>query len=340
MQITAAQKRRVAVFFILGTVLFLGLIALLIGNRLLKRERCFYTQFQNLSVAGLSEGSGVKFQGMAIGQVRTISIDATDTSIIRCDFCLKPGVPIKEGTFSTMGNIGITGLKFIELKGGGTGDNIPEGGLIPGKKSSWDEISGKATVITNKIEAILNRSNILVKEIDPKMVPGILTDIHEITTFSKTYIKDNAPRLITLSDDSHNVMIQLEKTLKESELTLKSVREMTQQGHLAIKNLNQGVNRINKLLAPGAVVARTLKEAEGVVQKLNKSEIAESFIKLNKVLNDIGKTVGTVNLLLRQSQEAIINSFESLSEGLEYFSEFSRTIMENPSAILRGSEDQ
>lgn len=121
MQITGAQKRRVALFFIFGAFIVISIVALLVGNRLLKREKCFHTRFTNVSVAGLGEGASVKFQGMDVGNVSQISVDPLNTAVIRIDFCLKPGIPIREGTSAQLGNIGITGLKFVELTGGGKG---------------------------------------------------------------------------------------------------------------------------------------------------------------------------------------------------------------------------
>ena len=100
MQITKKQKRRVALFFIIGIVVFLGSIAVLIGKKLLKKENCYYTTFKELSVSGLSQGSSVKFQGMNVGQVKAISIDKNDTTVVRVDVCIKPDVAIKEGTYA------------------------------------------------------------------------------------------------------------------------------------------------------------------------------------------------------------------------------------------------
>jgi phospholipid/cholesterol/gamma-HCH transport system substrate-binding protein len=221
MQITTAQKRRVAIFFIFGAGIVVLITALLVGNRLLKREDCYYTRFTDISVAGLTEGSSVKFQGMNIGHISEISIDPENTAVVQIGFCLKPGVPIKEGTMAQLGNIGITGLKFLELQGGGTGKNIPVGGEIPSQKSDWDTITGKATVIAEKLESILNTVNIAIKGVTKDDVEGIIKNVNGIST-SLNYILNKS------KDDVSSIIAGVDKLIKEINSNMKNVATITE----------------------------------------------------------------------------------------------------------------
>ena len=267
MQITDAQKRRVAVFFIAGALIFIGTAAVLVGNRVMKRENCYYTEFKDLSVSGLTEGSSVKFQGMKIGQVRGISIDKNDTTVIRVRMCLKPDIPIKRGTFANLGSIGITGLKYIELKGGGSGKDIEVNGLIPGKKSDWDKITGQATVITTKIEAILNKTNRIVSSVNDDSLRDILKDVKSITSRIDRILEKNDPQI-------SSILARTDSILKKLDKNLPIVQEISKD----LKSITADLTRIT---SPKGPLEKVLDNLEKGTEKFAKSELIQIVKNLN-----------------------------------------------------------
>ncbi len=317
MQITGAQKRRVAIFFLFGIGIIILLTAVLVGNKLLKREDCYYSRFTDISVAGLTEGSSVKFQGMNIGHVSAISIDHENTEVVQIEFCLKPGVPIKEGTMAQLGNIGITGLKFLELQGGGQGKDIPVGGEIPSMKSGWDEITGKATVIAEKLESILNTVNIAIKGLKKEDVESIVHNIDGISGSVNVMLKEN-------KDDIRSIVSRVDVLLKEVNSNMSNISAIT-------KN-------VKDLTSPEGSITKTLLIVEDTVRELNKdykeADIKDKIDKMFALVETTQKTIDTVNLTLERSKENIDTSLTEMSEGMSNFSEFTRIIMENPSALF------
>ncbi len=320
MQITNSQKRRVAVFFIIGAVLFLGIIGIVAGNKMLKREDCYSTQFKNVSVAGLTVGSSVKFQGMNIGHVSSIDIDSKDTSTVKIGFCLKPGVPIREGTASVLGNIGITGLKFLELKGGGKGKKIPVGGVIPSKPSSWDTISGKASVIAVKLESILNHLNDMVAQVDSKDASKIVANIRSISSNLNSILKENKSSIHSILKNTSTVLVSVNKNMNNITQITNNIKQVTDKNgplYLTLKSLQNTSDSINK----------TYKKAE----------VDKKIKQVFQLISSLQKTVDSVNLTLESSREDINNSFRELSDGMQNFNDFTRKIMENPTTLLRNS---
>ncbi|HNZ53176.1 MAG TPA: MlaD family protein [bacterium] len=317
MQITGAQKRRVAIFFLFGIGIIILLTAVLVGNKLLKREDCYYSRFTDISVAGLTEGSSVKFQGMNIGHVSAISIDHENTEVVQIEFCLKPGVPIKEGTMAQLGNIGITGLKFLELQGGGQGKDIPVGGEIPSMKSGWDEITGKATVVAEKLESILNTVNIAIKGLKKEDVESIVHNIDGISGSVNVILKEN-------KNDIRSIVSRVDVLLKEVNSNMSNISAIT-------KN-------VKDLTSPEGSITKTLLIVEDTVRELNKdykeADIKDKIDKMFALVETTQKTIDTVNLTLERSKENIDTSLTEMSEGMSNFSEFTRIIMENPSALF------
>ncbi len=317
MQITKAQKRRVGIFFIFGVGIFVLVTILLVGNRLLKREDCYYTRLQDISIAGLTEGSSVRFQGMNIGHIRNISIDPHDTSIVQLDFCIKPGVPIKEGTVTQLGNIGITGLKFLELKGGGKGDDIPIGGEIPSQKSEWEEITGKASVIAAKLESILNNLNLAISGVKKEDIESIVSNINSISGSVDDILKDNKDNITTIVGRVDTLLAEINKNMDNIGAITKNVRDFT---------------------SPEGSLQTTFTTFEGTLSDIRKdyeeADIKERVNTIFELVESVQRTVDTINLTLERSREHIDTSFIEMSEGMYNFNEFTRIIMETPSALF------
>lgn len=320
MQITSAQKRRVAIFFLFGIGMLLLLVAVLIGNRLLKREDCYFTRFEDISVAGLSEGSSVKFQGMNIGTVSEISIDKDNTAIVQVNFCLKPGVPIKNGTKTQLGTIGITGLKFVELKGGGTGENIPVGGEIPSEKSGWDEITGKATVIAEKLESILNQLNEALKGVKKEDVEDIVKNVNGVSASLDEILAKNKDGITT--------------AVKEANIFIKELN-----GNM--DNVHEITTNVRNITANDGSLQKTLKMVEETVAEFQNdyknADIQDKVDKMVGLVESTRKTVDSLQLTLERNSEKIDHSLDNLSDAMENFSEFTRIIMENPSSLFGSS---
>ena len=325
MQITKKQKRRVAVFFIIGILVFVGTISVLIGQKLLKKENCYYTTFKELSVSGLTQGSSVKFQGMNVGQVKHISIDKNDTTIVRIDMCIKPDVAIKDGTYANLGSLGITGLKFVELKGGGKGKDIPLDGLIPGKKSGLDDITKKASEITEKIDRILDKTDKLLSKLDDDSLKKMVDNVQSITENVNGIIMENRADIKSILGSSASIFTGIDKTVTQVNNILTDLKSLSIM--------------IKKMTKSNGVVESIMKSLQKGSDKFAAADVDKTIKNMNALIDSIKKTTELVNLTMLRSKEAIINSVDDLSEGMEYFKEFNRIIMENPAAILRSNEE-
>src|SRR4029453_8248616 len=71
------------------------------------------------SVSGLTQGDPVKFHGVEVGNVKSMTIDPSDPRRVQVDIALRKETPVKTDTRATLKLKGITGVVFIELTGGG-----------------------------------------------------------------------------------------------------------------------------------------------------------------------------------------------------------------------------
>ena len=131
-----------------------------------------YSIFFSESVSGLNIGSSIKFMGFEVGTVKDIKINPYNSEEIQIDIQIQKGTPIKEDNYAILGNLGITGLKYIELKGGSNnskllGENQYGMKVIKSKTSalttfvdSTEDITKEITILLGQMKKVLNDENI------------------------------------------------------------------------------------------------------------------------------------------------------------------------------------
>ena len=172
--------------FIIGLSVAAALFAVwLVGTG--HRDDVLYRIHFAESVSGLAIGDPVKFRGVDVGTVKTISLDPADPRLVQVDVRLRKEAPVKTDTKATLKLKGITGVVFIELDGGSpaaptllasTGEGqIPE---IPSAKGTLTAILELLPKLLDKFSSIENQ------------VSKVVTDIGGVTT----EIKDNPSLLL------------------------------------------------------------------------------------------------------------------------------------------------
>lgn len=113
---TRARFILMGFFTILGFVVGLGFLLWLAKVQL---DRT-YAQYDILfgTVAGLSQTSPVRYNGVDVGHVLTIALDRDDPALVRVRVELFASAPVRTDTIATLAAQGLTGVTFIALEGG------------------------------------------------------------------------------------------------------------------------------------------------------------------------------------------------------------------------------
>ena len=231
----------------------------------------------------------------------------------------KHGGKVLEGTKTQLGTIGITGLKFLELKGGGQGENIPVGGEIPSEKSGWDEITGKASVIAEKLESILNQFNEALKGVQKDDVEKIVKNVGGISTSLDELLVKNKKEITSVIKEADTFMKELNGNMDNVKSITTNVKDLTSKEGSLAKTLT--------MMEEAVADFRTdYKEAN----------IQEKVDKMFGLVESTQRTVDTLQLTFERSTEKIDKSLDDLSDAMSNFSEFTRIIMENPSSLFGG----
>ena len=230
--VTRSQKIRLGVFVVVASFLLAGMLVVLLGTSLGEQTDIYTTRFEE-SVSGLEIGAPVKYHGVRVGTVDAIGINPDDVSEVVVTLNLKRGTPIKANSTVVLNTMGITGLKFLEVTGG-TDDSLflTPGGEIPSGSSLISRLTGKADVISEKIEMLVNNLVEITGEQEREQFQAILADVRETMASAKRIISENeadvSQAVKDLSESSANLRaltVDGRESLAKLDMSLEAVQD-------------------------------------------------------------------------------------------------------------------
>ena len=185
------------------------------------------------SANGLSVGSPVRFNGIAVGTVRNLAIDANDPRYSIAVTEVSVDAPVLRSTKATLEVQGLTGAAYIELSGGRKGDeNILKTAIEKGTQARILADQSSVTSLLATADQIMDRANNAISDIQ-----GFVTDVRgPLTTtignaekFSTALannsgaIDDFLHSVTELSGSVSTASKKLDSTLASAETLVKSV---------------------------------------------------------------------------------------------------------------------
>jgi phospholipid/cholesterol/gamma-HCH transport system substrate-binding protein len=198
------------------------------------------------SVSGLQIGSEVQYRGVPVGRLTDIRIDAQNIERIRVVLELTEGTPVKTDTYATLGLQGITGVAYIQLKGGT--QNAPdlvaqdkaEYPVIPSRPSGLEQVLERAPELLERAIVISERLEQLLSE---KNINGISASIDNIS--STTQILANRTKQIDQAiTDGAEAVASLRKLTTDLS---KDASNLTASAQDAFKNAKKALDAFGKV---------------------------------------------------------------------------------------------
>lgn len=315
--VTRSQKIRLGIFVTVGVAALVLTLIIIVAPKILEERDVYKIGYKNVSLTGLTDGSAVKYQGLTVGFVSNISIDPEDISRVIVEISLEKGTPIREDTEAEIAYLGITGLKLIELKSGSQdAAPLPPGSFIKASRSVADEITGKAEIIAEKTEIILNNLIALTSE-------------------------ENRQQFRNIVDNTSQTLEQLNNLLRKNESSFSNTLGNVEDFSYHLEDMTQSTKSILARIDQFAH-SDTLKEVMANMAELTKSlseaEIVRLFGEINLTLEKTNKMLMDVEATFSKSRTDLVFSIETLKESVEYLNQFSRLISEDPSVLVRGTE--
>ena len=257
-----------------------------------------YTIYFKESVSGLNIGSSIKYKGFEVGNVGEIKLNPNNSEEIQIDITIKKGTPIKEDNYAVLGNLGITGLKYIELKGGSNNSNLlkeDENGfkIISSKTSDLTTLVDSTTDLTNELTLVLSQMKKLLADENIKTISQIL---------------DKTQNSMSNVEQFSNYLVNNEKKIDE---LFKNISLLTKNGNKSFESIDKSASSFKEL---SNEILLEIKKGSFDINGMSK----ESFDKLNSVLNNLDSTLLQTQTLidnLNQSPSDILFKQKNIKNG-------------------------
>ncbi|KAA3616998.1 MAG: MCE family protein [Calditrichaeota bacterium] len=312
-----SQKIRLGIFIVISSFALLVLLFIVGSKQFFQDKDIYYISYRDISVSGLEVGSPVKYLGINIGTIKSIDFDPEDVYNVVVTVAVKPGTPIKRDARANIEAIGITGLKMIEIRGGSNEAKLLQvGKYIQAGGSITEDITGKAEVIANKIERVVNN---LIEFTQPEKLE----------------------KIIKLAESSTLAMDNINAMVEENRLNLRDGLESTKYVMARMDTISQSLQiastKIQKL-TESDTLDLILANVHDVSVNLTKANLGETIVRLDEVVERTNKLLISMDRDMERGSRDFLASLQKLKSALDHLNEASRLVNEDPSVLIRGAE--
>jgi phospholipid/cholesterol/gamma-HCH transport system substrate-binding protein len=315
----ASQKTK----FVVGLFLVCGIgIALLtfiwLGmSRYFEKGR-FYVTFFNESVQGLDKDSPVKYRGVSVGRVHSISV-APDSKLVKVVLKTETGMVLDTNMVAQLKSVGITGSVFVELdqKMKDEPDRSPplsfpsEYPIVASKPSELGQILRGIEDILNKIKT-LDLEGIIVK------IKSNLDTIE--TTIQEANVKGVSRKLEGSLDQLGRILDyeHWEKILASTKATVQAANEFFMKGNVTLTH-----------------VESALSQARGVLAD-NEQAIRDALKNVNIAIEKTASLATGTDETFSHLRQNLLVSAQNLERASENLNRFLEILAEQPSQLILG----
>ncbi len=179
------------------------------------------------SVTGLSSGSSVLFNGIRVGEVTSLQLNKDNPRYVDALLSVDPQAPIKSDTDISLGYQGLTGVGFVQMRGGSSNkQNIFQAGSestpsLSGSRSGVDDLLVSARNVMARVEAAAVSLEGFVAE---NRAP-LSRSVKNIAAFSDVLAsnEDNVAALLQNSGDAARRISEVSGNVEQFVLTVNEI---------------------------------------------------------------------------------------------------------------------
>ena len=264
-----------AFVLVLGAALIGGALWLAAGG-LTQKPYDLYLAIVDESVAGLNLNAPVKYNGVDVGKVQGIQLDAVNPERVRLIFAIERGTPIKEDTVAVLKTQGLTGIAYVEL-GGGTRDSPPlraseqeQYPVIRTKPSLAARLENVLTTVLAKLDSTSSNIDALLSVENRKAFSSALADIAVVSrtlAARKDTLDAGIASAARTFDNGARVTAQLGPVIERIGRSADAVEKMGKEAALASASAGKTVDSVGAEVQ--RISADTLPQLQRLLGELN-----------------------------------------------------------------------
>ncbi|MEO6626606.1 MAG: MlaD family protein, partial [Burkholderiaceae bacterium] len=274
---------------VLAATLLVGVLWLASGGAF----RTHYDQYQAIedeSVAGLNLNAPVKYNGVDVGKVREITLDATNPQRVNLVFAIERGTPIKVDTVAILKTQGLTGIAYVELSGGAANSPLLQAvppnryPVILTKPSLGARLENVLTTVLAKLDDTSGNINAMLSEGNRLAFTSALTDIASVAR--------------TLA--ARNKLI--DRGIVDAARTLDNSAQASTRVAPALESIGRSANAVEKM---GQSVERTSTSAGKTIDTVGadvQRMSAQTLPELERLMGELSALTGSLRRLSEQTE--------------------------------------
>jgi len=245
---------------LISTILLIAMIVFIfwLTNFVLSAKYDDYEVVFRGPISGLSRGGDVQFNGIKVGEVNDIQLDAQDPNKVIAKIQVRADTPVRQDSEASLEPQGITGVNYIQLTAGTLPkpllkDVTPAGQprIINAKPGAFASLlSGGGTLMQTALES-LNRVNRVLSDQNIQKFDAILSDVQSVTAELR---------------ERKAIIADADKALVDADQAAQQIRDLAKSSKGLIEG--DGKNTVVKLGAAADEIQGAAADARTMLKKL------------------------------------------------------------------------
>ena len=281
----------VGLFVLLLSVALIGGVLWLGSGKEFRKSYDTYLAYMTESVSGLNLNAPVKYRGVAVGQVRNISLDPEKPEQVRLELAIERGTPIKVDTVAILKVQGLTGIAYVELNGSSRDAPL----LKPTKANKYPIIKTGPSLLLRLDTAITN----------------LLTNLNKTTENlnalldeeSRRSLKQTLADLAILTNTLAARKVEIDSGLKSAAHTMENTEQVSAELPKLIESINQSVSAFGKVAADTSRTSVSIGKAFDDVGPEAKRFTRDGLPELERLMVEMRETTTSLRRVTEQIEQ-------------------------------------
>ncbi len=251
------------------------------------------------SVSGLQQGGQVRYRGIPVGQVAELKIDPEHVDQVLARLEIQQGTPVRRDTFATLEMQGVTGIAYVQLRGGTQAS--------PPLEATDEQPLPRIMSRRSTLEQVFDSTpDLLVRAVGLADRLGLFLDDQNLNALRQTLA--NTERFSAgLAASSDRIDVALATTIdtaKELQALAKNMRDVTNRLDQRTTGLGEDlVGTLNDLRGAATSLSGAARQLDGMVGDLRDPLRDFGDTGLYEFTNLVGESRDLVATLNRITKE-------------------------------------
>ncbi len=325
-----------------------GFVLWIAGGSQLQAHSSYRIIFKG-SVAGLSKGASVTFNGLDVGEVKSLGLMANNPGVVQAVISIDSRTPVKTDTHAELSQTGLTGVASVALSGGSI-TAAPLRAKVPGGLPEINASASDIQSLLTMVQTLSKQSSAVLEKANDLMganTGAVQQSINNIQVFTKT-LADNAAGVdaflkstASLGKSLAPIGPQIKQLTSDMDGVVKAVKPDDVTAIVAnVKALTAKLTKTSDKLDALVASAQGLIGSQSSKGTLN--SVSSAAVALRKLAIDLDRTTNSISGGLKRFSGEGLRQYQALAEDgrhtLDEINKTVRSLRKNPTQLIFGAK--